>query len=85
MAIPATLEGNWISIVGAPSVQGMISVNSKIQFGVVSSLYNGGGWAVKVGDSVMFNLDNGYEITQGGNNYILLKESDIMLVENVAP
>ena len=78
--IPATLQGNYISVQGGGSVQST-TTQSDVEFGVITSVYNGA-WYTKVGDSVMFKVKDTIPVSQGGNSYLLIKECDLILVEN---
>ncbi len=80
MALPIRLYGNFISVKGAASIQGLLVSDSDLQFGVVSGVPKKTREAKK-GDSVLFRASQAVMI-KGDTDYFLVKDTDIILIEN---
>lgn len=81
MPIPAKIHNSYILIKGAASVQGFVPNNTNMQFGeifqksVCPTIFT-------LGSSVMFDLRKSELFSYNGDQYFLLKEADIILIED---
>lgn len=81
MSLPATLYGNYISIIGGKTTQNLTSITKGLQFGLVQ----GGNENLGNEVSVLFRINNDtIHINDGTNDYFLISENDIVLIEDAA-
>ena len=78
MPLVSSVYNNYISVIGATSIQGISGADRNIIFGTVDSQYDS---VFPLGASVMFDISKAIIIKQTGVQYFLLKSSDVILVE----
>lgn len=80
--IPGRLYPGFISIYGAPSING-IAASKGLQFGVITQIYSDTPNTVSVDQSVMFKYDDDtIRVTYDGVQYFIIDEAKIVLIEN---
>jgi hypothetical protein len=83
MSLPVVLYPGYVSIIGAVSIDTITSSNTDIQFGVVNQVWGSDANMIQVGQSIMFLVSDAIVVTYNSQNYFLLQENKIILIENV--
>ncbi|HEY8659882.1 MAG TPA: hypothetical protein VIM07_04405 [Chitinophagaceae bacterium] len=81
-SLPVILGSGIVSIYGAPSVNGILTNDVNLQFGIINQFPNSGAGTFSINQSVMFRLSDAEVITYGSIPYFLLPEDKIILTEN---
>jgi len=80
--IPARLYNGYLLIYGAPSITGIVPNSSGFQFGLVNQIYDNVSGDVSLNQSIMFRYDDSITVTYDGQQYFLLEEQKVILIEN---
>ena len=80
--IPARLYNGYLLIYGAPSISGIVPNLSGYQFGLVNQIFDNIPGDVSLNQSIMFKYDDSITVTYNGQQYFLLQEQKVILIEN---